>query len=65
MRRGELLGLHWRDVNLERKEITGFVSEEPDRTYLAETNTNRALRFLQAATCTYRIASAHAPARKC
>jgi Putative transposase len=30
--------------------------EEPDQTYLAETDTNGALRALQAASCTYRIA---------
>ena len=30
--------------------------EEPDRTYLAETATDGALRSLQAASCTYRIA---------
>jgi putative transposase len=34
----------------------GFVIEEPDRTYLAETATDGALTSLQAASCTYRIA---------
>src|SRR5262249_53734253 len=34
----------------------GAVIEEPDRTYLAETDTDGALRALQAASCTYRIA---------
>ena len=34
----------------------GVVIEEPDRTYLAETATDGALRSLQAASCTYRIA---------
>src|SRR5215813_7002786 len=34
----------------------GAVIEEPDRTYLAETDTDGALRTLQAASCTYRIA---------
>jgi hypothetical protein len=43
----------------------GAVIEEPDRTYLAETDTDGALRSLQAASCTYRIALAHAPGRKC
>jgi len=33
----------------------GVVIEEPDRTYLAETATDGALRSLQAASCTYRI----------
>ena len=33
----------------------GAVIEEPDRTYLAETDTDGALRALQAASCTYRI----------
>ena len=32
------------------------VIEEPDRTYLAETDTDGALRALQAASCNYRIA---------
>src|SRR5215831_5375718 len=34
----------------------GVLIEEPDRTYLAETGTDGALRSLQAASCTYRIA---------
>ena len=34
----------------------GALIEEPDQTYLAETNTDGALRALQAASCTYRIA---------
>jgi hypothetical protein len=34
----------------------GVVIEEPDRTYLAETAIDGALRSLQAASCTYRIA---------
>src|SRR5215471_10929234 len=34
----------------------GFVIKEPDRTYLAETDTDGALTSLQAASCTYRIA---------
>jgi hypothetical protein len=34
----------------------GGLIEEPDQTYLAETDTNGALRSLQAASCTYRIA---------
>src|SRR5262245_8194865 len=34
----------------------GFVIEEPDRTYLAETATDGALTSLQVASCTYRIA---------
>jgi hypothetical protein len=34
----------------------GALVEEPDRTYLAETDTDGALRSLQAASCTYRIA---------
>ena len=34
----------------------GALIEEPDRTYLAETETDGALRSLQAASCTYRIA---------
>src|SRR5262245_5180016 len=34
----------------------GAVIEEPGRIYLAETNTDGALRVLQAASCTYRIA---------
>jgi len=34
----------------------GAVIEEPDRTYLAETDSDGALRALQAASCTYRIA---------
>src|SRR5215831_2212036 len=33
-----------------------FVIEEPDQTYLAETDTDGALTSLQAASCTYRIA---------
>src|SRR5262245_58759956 len=36
----------------------GALIEEPDRTYLAETDTDGALRSLQAASCTYRIAPA-------
>jgi putative transposase len=34
----------------------GALIEEPDRTYPAETETDGALRSLQAASCTYRIA---------
>jgi len=34
----------------------GALIEEPDRTYLAETDTDGALKSLQAASCTYRIA---------
>jgi len=34
----------------------GAVIEEPDQTYLAEMETDGALRALQAASCTYRIA---------
>src|SRR5262249_36061180 len=34
----------------------GAVIEEPERTYLAETDTDGALRALQATSCTYRIA---------
>src|SRR5262249_55419030 len=34
----------------------GALIEEPDQTYLAETDTDGALRSLQAASCTYRIA---------
>jgi hypothetical protein len=34
----------------------GALIEEPDQTYLAETNTDGALRALQPASCTYRIA---------
>ena len=34
----------------------GVLIEEPERTYLAETATDGALRSLQAASCTYRIA---------
>src|SRR5262249_50353757 len=34
----------------------GALIEEPDRTYLAETDTDGALRSLQTASCTYRIA---------
>src|SRR5215467_6144726 len=34
----------------------GAVIEEPDRTYLAETDTDGPLKSLQAASCTYRIA---------
>ena len=34
----------------------GVVIEEPERSYLAETDTDGALRVLQAASCTYRIA---------
>src|SRR5262252_10297742 len=34
----------------------GALIEEPKRTYLAETDTDGALRALQAASCTYRIA---------
>ena len=34
----------------------GALIEEPERTYLAETDTDGALRSLQAASCTYRIA---------
>jgi hypothetical protein len=34
----------------------GALIEEPERTYLAETDTDGALRALQAASCTYRIA---------
>ena len=34
----------------------GALIEEPDRTYLAETDTDGALRSLQAASYTYRIA---------
>ena len=34
----------------------GALIEEPDQTYLAETDTDGALRALQAASCTYRIA---------
>jgi len=37
-------------------DAPGVCLEEPDRTYLAETDTNGALRSLQAASCTYRIA---------
>ena len=33
----------------------GALIEELDRTYLAETDTDGALRSLQAASCTYRI----------
>jgi hypothetical protein len=44
----------------------GALIEEPDQTYLAETDTNGALRALQAASCTYRIAlGARALGRKC
>jgi hypothetical protein len=34
----------------------GVLIEEPEGSYLAETDTNGALRSLQAASCTYRIA---------
>src|SRR5215467_4283981 len=34
----------------------GALIEEPERTYLAETDTDGTLRALQAASCTYRIA---------
>jgi hypothetical protein len=34
----------------------GVLVEEPDRTYLAETDSDGALTSLQAASCTYRIA---------
>src|SRR5499425_1725190 len=34
----------------------GALIEEPDQTYLAETDTDGALKSLQAASCTYRIA---------
>ena len=34
----------------------GVLIEEPDQTYLAETDTDGALKSLQAASCTYRIA---------
>ena len=34
----------------------GVLIEEPDQTYLAETDTDGALPALQAASCTYRIA---------
>jgi hypothetical protein len=34
----------------------GALIEEPDQTYLAEADTEGALRALQAASCTYRIA---------
>ena len=34
----------------------GALIEEPERTYLAETDTDGALRSLQPASCTYRIA---------
>jgi len=34
----------------------GALIEEPERTYLAETDTDGALRSLQAASCTYRVA---------
>jgi hypothetical protein len=33
----------------------GALIEEPDQTYLAETDTDGALKTLQAASCTYRI----------
>jgi hypothetical protein len=36
--------------------VVGAVVEEPDQTYLAETDTDGALRALQAASCTYRMA---------
>jgi hypothetical protein len=34
----------------------GALIEEPERTYLAETDSDGALKSLQAASCTYRIA---------
>jgi hypothetical protein len=34
----------------------GALIEEPDQTYLAETNSDGTLKTLQAASCTYRIA---------
>jgi hypothetical protein len=37
-------------------ESLGALIEEPERTYLAETDTDGALRSLQAASCTYRVA---------
>src|SRR5262249_53533136 len=36
----------------------GALIEEPERTYLAETDSDGALKSLQAASCTYRIAPA-------
>ena len=41
---------------MRRLTRLGALIEEPERTYLAETDTDGALRALQAASCTYRIA---------
>jgi hypothetical protein len=38
---------------------TGYLIEEQGMTYLAQAEPNRALRPLQAAACTYRIALGH------
>jgi hypothetical protein len=43
----------------------GALIEEQERTHLVETDSDGVLRAQQGASCTYRIASAHAPGRKC
>jgi hypothetical protein len=43
----------------------GALIEEPERTYLAETGTDGALRSLQAARAPIGLSSDHALARKC
>ncbi|MBM4264355.1 MAG: hypothetical protein FJ145_23390 [Deltaproteobacteria bacterium] len=42
----------------------GALIEEPDQTYLAETETDGALKTLQVASCTYRIALGPRAGRK-
>lgn len=46
-------------------ENLGDLIEKPDQTYLAETDTDGALRALQAASCTYRIALGPRAGQKC
>ena len=43
----------------------GALIEEPERTYLAETDSDGALKSLQAASCTYRIALGPRAGQKC
>jgi hypothetical protein len=43
----------------------GVLIEEPERTYLAETDTDGALTSLQATSCTYRVAVDHELGKKC
>src|SRR5215813_670031 len=54
----ELEALLARIITRTMRTLTrlGVLIEEPEGSYLAETDTNSALRSLQAASCTYRIA---------